>query len=307
MNKLERDFIEKFDSIHGDKWEYVSGYINNKSNILIKCKDCREIRSVSADRSKRKDANILCKKCNENNFKKSFDNKYINVYEYIRREHKVNDFNKDTHIVKCLKCGKINKWKGSTLYNEKFSCNHLTEKQIQQRRLENEINNTILELRKEIKDIENRNDLFKKELNKIKECVYCGIVFYAKDYNWYCSDICKAIMKKEKHKIHKRLREAKAKENGKIEWNISLEKLTQRDKGVCKICGREVDINDYYYSDEGYFIAGNNYPSIDHIIPLAKGGTHTWNNVQLAHRYCNSIKSDNIIEQEEKQKLVLEF
>ena len=24
MNKLERDFIEKFDSIHGDKWEYVS-------------------------------------------------------------------------------------------------------------------------------------------------------------------------------------------------------------------------------------------------------------------------------------------
>ena len=28
----------------------------------------------------------------ENNFKKSFDNKYINVYEYIRREHKVNDF-----------------------------------------------------------------------------------------------------------------------------------------------------------------------------------------------------------------------
>ena len=66
-------------------------------------------------------------------------------------EHKVNDFNKDTHIVKCLKCGKINKWKGSTLYNEKFSCNHLTEKQIQQRRLENEINNTILELRKEIK------------------------------------------------------------------------------------------------------------------------------------------------------------
>ena len=97
------------------------------------------------------------------------------------------------------------------------------------------------------------------------------------------------------------------KNNGKIEWNISLEKLTQRDKGVCKICGREVDINDYYYSDEGYFIAGNNYPSIDHIIPLAKGGTHTWNNVQLAHRYCNSIKSDNIIEQEEKQKLVLEF
>lgn len=108
-------------------------------------------------------------------------------------------------------------------------------------------------------------------------------------------------MKKEKRKARKRLREAKAKKNGKIEWNISLEKLIQRDEGICKICGRQVDTEDYYYTDEGYFIAGDNYPSIDHIIPLAKGGTHTWDNIQLAHRHCNSIKSDNIIEYEEEQ------
>lgn len=75
-DKLEKDFIDKFNSLHGDKWKYVSGYINNKSNVLIKCKDCGEIRSVYADRSKRKDANILCKKCNENNFKNEFNNKY---------------------------------------------------------------------------------------------------------------------------------------------------------------------------------------------------------------------------------------
>ena len=75
----------------------------------------------------------------------------------------------------------------------------------------------------------------------------------------------------------------------------------QRDDNICKICGRQVDTEDYYYTDEGYFIAGNNYPSIDHIIPLAKGGTHTWDNIQLAHRHCNTIKNDKIIEQEEKQ------
>ena len=300
-DKLEKDFIDKFNSLHGDKWKYVSGYINNKSNVLIKCKDCGEIRSVYADRSKRKDANILCKKCNENNFKNEFNNKYKNKYEYIDREYNSNVFEEDIHIVKCLKCGQLIKRKGKTLLYSKINCNHLTEEQIKQRRLEKEINKTLSELSKEIKDINNRNELFEKELSKIKECEYCGRIFYAKDYNWYCSDICKANMKKEKRKARKRLREAKAKKNGKIEWNISLEKLIQRDEGICKICGRQVDTEDYYYTDEGYFIAGDNYPSIDHIIPLAKGGTHTWDNIQLAHRHCNSIKSDNIIEYEEEQ------
>jgi len=32
--------------------------------------------------------------------------------------------------------------------------------------------------------------------------------------------------------------------------------------------------------------------SIDHIIPLANGGTHEPKNVQIAHFICNSIKSN---------------
>lgn len=32
------------------------------------------------------------------------------------------------------------------------------------------------------------------------------------------------------------------------------------------------------------------YPTIDHIIPLSKGGLHSWNNIQLAHLSCNSSK-----------------
>lgn len=33
-------------------------------------------------------------------------------------------------------------------------------------------------------------------------------------------------------------------------------------------------------------------PELDHIIPLAAGGTHTWDNVACACRRCNGIKSD---------------
>lgn len=304
-DKLEKDFIEKFNSLHGDKWEYVGGYTNSRNSIIIKCKICGSEINIIPDNSLRKTAKLKCNKCEAekyiNNFKIEFNNKYKNKYEYIDRENNQNAFTEDIHIIKCLKCGQLIKRKGKTLLYSKFNCNHLTDEEIKQRRLKNEINKTLSELSKEIKDINNRNELFEKELSKIKECEYCGRIFYAKDYNWYCSDICKATMKKEKQKAHKRLREAKAKKNGKIEWNISLEKLIQRDEGICKICGRQVDTEDYYYTEEGYFIAGDNYPSIDHIIPLAKGGTHTWNNIQLAHRHCNSIKCDNIIEQEEKQ------
>ena len=32
-------------------------------------------------------------------------------------------------------------------------------------------------------------------------------------------------------------------------------------------------------------------PTLDHIIPLAAGGTHEYANVKLAHFICNSIKS----------------
>ena len=69
----------------------------------------------------------------------------------------------------------------------------------------------------------------------------------------------------------------------------------EKDNNTCYLCGNEVNINDYYIDKKGVFIAGNNYPSIEHVIPLSKGGTHTWDNVKLACRHCNSIKSDKII------------
>lgn len=73
--------------------------------------------------------------------------------------------------------------------------------------------------------------------------------------------------------------------------NISLKKLIERDKGICKICGRLVDPSDI----ENSHVKGM-YPSLDHIIPLSKGGTHTWDNVQLAHLRCNAAKCDRTSE-----------
>ena len=150
-NKLEKDFIKKFSLLHGDKWEYVGGYTNSRNSIIIKCKICGSQINIIPDNSLRKTAKLKCNKCETekyiNNFKIEFNNKYKNKYknkyEYIDRENNQNAFTEDIHIIKCLKCGKINKWKGKTLLYSKFNCNHLTEKQIKQRRLENKIKKEI--------------------------------------------------------------------------------------------------------------------------------------------------------------------
>ena len=73
--------------------------------------------------------------------------------------------------------------------------------------------------------------------------------------------------------------------------DITLETLYNRSDGICALCGEKCDYEDYVFRDK-VFIAGNRYPSIDHIKPLSKGGSHTWDNIQLVHKLCNSIKSN---------------
>lgn len=138
----------------------------------------------------------------------------------------------------------------------------------------------------------------RKEQSRYKECAVCGAVFKPiRSTAKYCCERCSRKAKearridkvRERRRTNKRLREARATNNGKVDYSITLSKLIERDNHICKLCGREVNESDYVY-DGDTFIAGNDYPSIDHIKPLSKGGLHQWNNVQLAHRLCNSIK-----------------
>jgi 5-methylcytosine-specific restriction endonuclease McrA len=35
--------------------------------------------------------------------------------------------------------------------------------------------------------------------------------------------------------------------------------------------------------------------TVEHLIPLSLGGTHTWDNVVPAHAFCNFQKSDHLL------------
>lgn len=71
--------------------------------------------------------------------------------------------------------------------------------------------------------------------------------------------------------------------------SITLKALIDRDGGVCQICGKPTNGDDI---TNGHI--GRMYPTLDHIIPLSKGGSHTWDNVQLAHMCCNAGKCDRV-------------
>lgn len=139
-----------------------------------------------------------------------------------------------------------------------------------------------------------------------KECKYCGYVFKTTFENRvYCSENCKKKMiNLRNNQIGTKRRDEKIKLNGRIDKDITLIKIYNKNNGICAICGDICDYDDYKKTEEGYFIAGEDYPSIDHIIPVSKGGTHTWNNVQLAHRRCNTLKSDGYIEDEGQLRII---
>lgn len=67
---------------------------------------------------------------------------------------------------------------------------------------------------------------------------------------------------------------------------IRNREVFERDGWVCGLCQSPVDSDIKWPSPLS--------PSLDHILPLSKGGSHIMANVQLAHLGCNVEKGDRI-------------
>ena len=199
--------------------------------------------------------------------------------------------------IKCRKCGSIIIRCASILRKNKIlTCDRCVEISKEKRRY---LRLVAREATKQIKEHKRGRRIQQIKIDKEKKeerlrnrvCKECGEKFNARNIRQiYCSDKCSS---KHENRIREINRRHRLRENGKINWDISLDKLIKRDKNICHICGGKCSKKDYRVDNKGSFIAGNSYPSIDHLLPVSKGGTHTWDNVKLAHMYCNSIKNDN--------------
>lgn len=131
---------------------------------------------------------------------------------------------------------------------------------------------------------------------EMRICEICGQVYpcNSKLNSKTCSKGCSDILKKKCQRQHQRNREHRIRDV-LIDKDINLDDLRRRDKDICWICGETVDDTDYQ-TINGHFIAGNRYPSIDHTHPIALGGVHSWENVRLTHKDCNTKRGASMSE-----------
>jgi hypothetical protein len=126
-----------------------------------------------------------------------------------------------------------------------------------------------------------------KSIIMTSTCKECGKEFSYKSYKRiiekaYCSDKCmhKALRRNSRHKRRRLIKQS-------IKETISMDYLIKKYHGRCQICDCKV------HRSNGKDWSPN-IATIDHIVPVSKGGTHTYDNVQLLCAICNSRKCDNM-------------
>ena len=252
--------------------EYKAEHINQTFNYCSeKCKEEANL-------------NCVCEQCSKRFHRAPFKikSKTFCSPECQKKSEKKHYFG----IATCLYCGKefqetrerpnkfcSNRCSGK-YYGEikRERCRSKREQKEQEKRKKKEM---ISELKQGIKELKARI----KEIERYRECQCCGKMFRSEKNRSYCSEKCS-------RRADNRRRDKRIYQNGKPDLSITLDKLYKRDKGICKLCGKPT-----YFVDD---IQADIYPSIDHIIPISKGGLHRWNNVQLAHRGCNTDKGNDL-------------
>lgn len=248
-----------------DNFGYVGGYSGKGSVIQISCFSCGEQFSKYCD----------------------------GVTKFIRDIQQ--------HKIECPVCGEQARLRKEKEWEEQKRKKQAAEKKY------------FAELKKKRKE-----ELKQQKLDEVHVCKECNCLYTYRSYAQsigvepifvqridFCSKECQ-----KKHE--KRLSRKYNKTHGKhlkrcvlhgLEHDptVTLDNMIERWGLRCAICGGMCDRSDFKIKN-GARIYGDNYPSIDHIIPLAleiKG--HTWDNVQVAHRGCNTRKGTKL---EEKAKAV---
>lgn len=140
--------------------------------------------------------------------------------------------------------------------------------------------------------IQSRTSAEKKHSKNVKahKCKWCGKEFipeYGTKRRCFCSTECADIASQDLKHAYQRTRNNKEMvktADGRHYNPISLRRLWLRDSGICQICGKIVD---WSLPRTGRYGPHAMSATRDHIIPVSCGGTHTWDNVRLAHFMCN--------------------
>ena len=218
-----------------------------------------------------------------------------------------------TYRVRCLRCGCEFELKSQTLKKCKFACPECSDPL-------DDLHGELVAMRKTVDAIGRELAAAKAALDRLDRwicgerdwyadtleahspqvatCKHCGgtwVHWPSREYygrrkpSPYCSHRCAV-----RHNRHGKSARDRLRRYGRADEqrdSIPLQELVEREHGICYLCGEPIDWNDKHRDVDGNFVCGPNYPTREHVKPLAKGGTHTWDNVRLAHHGCNCRKA----------------
>ena len=150
-------------------------------------------------------------------------------------------------------------------------------------------------------------------------CAECGELFVGADHPWrpaaYCSQACagqrfrrenpektkayaRAYRKRHPEKFfHQGKPYKRARHYGVAYEYVSPESIFERDGYRCGICGE--------LTERDEVVPQPNAPTMDHIVPMSKGGPHLAVNIQCACFICNCRKGARMPEVQESAEMAL--
>jgi len=122
-------------------------------------------------------------------------------------------------------------------------------------------------------------------------CKKCGEVFGNASWCATTCRRCRQLFKKECRRKNGRSHfRSRARKYGVPYESFTRGSIYSRDKWTCQLCGRKCLLS--WTVNKWTKIPHSRSPTIDHIIPLSRGGPHSPDNVQLACFECNWKKRD---------------
>lgn len=112
-------------------------------------------------------------------------------------------------------------------------------------------------------------------------CVVCGVLFATPYTVMTCGEGCAEVKRRDDRREAKHRR--RARQRNAFVAPVFRRKIFERDRWRCHICGKT--------TRRSAVVPHPLAPTLDHLIPLADGGTHEPANVRTAHFSCNSLKN----------------
>lgn len=134
----------------------------------------------------------------------------------------------------------------------------------------------------------------KSQRKNVSNCINCGVeyVHNKRHAGKFCSRSCYAEytgideINNSKSYLSDGASIRRAKYYGVHYENINVLDVIKRDDCTCQLCGESINLSLKHPHPMSF--------SLDHIKPLSKGGTHTFENVQSSHLKCNINKSNTL-------------